>query len=555
MRTRTGRLLAGLLAAAAVICALAATAGASGYKLVTLPKYGGEPGVWVSDQGVMYDTSPSLGAQAYRSNDGGKHWVQTAIADKASGDTCVATDQSGAVYLCNLAGSKSVHPLEADVFKSVNQGHTWMYGNNADNMGANICGTSCQPFGVDRQWTDAYIPKGKTTNQALVVLAYHDFYGPSHIWYNISTDGAKTFGQSENLFAHANPSETALWSLANSDCNTVPTGARIVKSGKHAGRIYLSWISSDPKSVLTGCNISMAQDFHNIWVAWSDDKGATWNIQLAYDAGQGHDLSTPFASMSLDTQGNPYISFDTPAPSESAPTCGAESTLGTVQSDPSCSYHTWVVWSKDGGQTWDGGGGMFTGTAATPYEVDSAKKPQTDVFTTIAAGNPGHVAVSWLRTNEIDPTDGLKFDPGGCAGSTAPAVPPNYPAACKWQLFAAQSTNLTQPPNKATWKIEQLTTTPMHVGDICNLGIACIPSLSNRNLLDFNSEALDPTTGCVHIAYADDNKVNKLRVANQVSGPSIAGGRCRPRSASVPTHHRKKHHHHKRKHRNPGFTG
>jgi hypothetical protein len=57
----------------------------------------------------------------------------------------------------------------------------------------------------------------------------------------------------------------------------------------------------------------------------------------------------------------------------------------------------------------------------------------------------------------------------------------------------------------------------MHVGDICNLGIFCVDPNSNRNLLDFISETVDPH-GCAHIAYADDNTVNKLRVANQASG-------------------------------------
>ncbi len=74
---------------------------------------------------------------------------------------------------------------------------------------------------------------------------------------------------------------------------------------------------------------------------------------------------------------------------------------------------------------------------------------------------------------------------------------------------------------KAVWANRQLTTTPMHVGDICNLGIFCVSPASNRNLLHFISETVDPTTGYAHIAYADDNTVNKLRVANQTSGPSV----------------------------------
>jgi hypothetical protein len=542
------------------------------YSLVNVGPYGGEPSIASSPQGVLYDTTPSGGTILYRSNNHGKTWVKTTTADPSSGDTCVGTDQSGAVYECNLAGSKALHPLEADSWKSLDQGKTWMYGNNPINLGANFCGTSCNPFGVDRQWEDAYIPPGKTTKQALVVLAYHDFYGPSHIWANISTDGGKTFGPPINIFANGNPNEQNLWALANSSCSTVPTGARIAKSGKHAGRIYVSWIASDPESAATGCNLSQAQAFHNIFVAWSDDKGQTWNLQLAYDAGLGHDASTPFASFTLDSQGNPYVAFDSPEPSENAQSCSAETTGGS-QSDTSCDYHLWVVWSKDGGTTWDGGGGMLPGTAAKAYEVDPSKKPQTDLFPTIAAGLPGHVAVGWLRTNTIVPTDPLgKFQPGGCAGPATAGVP-TYPPACKWNLFAAQSLNLTRKPGQESWTIQQLTPKPMHVGDICNLGIACIPNVSNRNLLDFNSEALDPTTGCVHIAYADDSnpnaKLDHLRVANQVSGPSIQGPRaCGARvarhHAHHPSHQRSAGHHHHRHHRRPsrrprkrarGFTG
>jgi hypothetical protein len=72
----------------------------------------------------------------------------------------------------------------------------------------------------------------------------------------------------------------------------------------------------------------------------------------------------------------------------------------------------------------------------------------------------------------------------------------------------------------------------MHIGDICNLGIFCVAPSSNRNLLDFISETVDPTTGFAHIAYADDNMVHMLRMANQTSGSNILGlssGRPRPR--------------------------
>jgi hypothetical protein len=35
------------------------------------------------------------------------------------------------------------------------------------------------------------------------------------------------------------------------------------------------------------------------------------------------------------------------------------------------------------------------------------------------------------------------------------------------------------------------------------------------------SESVDPTFGFAHIIYADDNKNDRLRMANQVSGTNV----------------------------------
>lgn len=309
-----------------------------------------------------------------------------------------------------------------------------------------------------------------------------------------------------------------------------------MKSGPHAGRIYVAWIASDPESPGTGCNVTQMQSFHNLLVAWSDDGGQTWTPQLAYDAGLGHDTSTPFASFTIDNAGNPYYAFASPAPGDNPAACSAESGAGTVQSDSSCAYHMWVVWSSDGGTTWDGGGGTVPGSAAAAYEVDPSTTAQTDVYPAIAAGNPGQVDVAWLGTNETEPTDPLgKFDPGGCAGpGPANGNPTFYPPTCNWNLYTGQSLDLTRPVGQATWATAPATSTPMHVGDICNLGIFCVAPASNRNLLDFISETVDPVTGCAHVAYADDNTVNKLRVANQSSGPNVLGITSGPCAGAAP---------------------
>jgi hypothetical protein len=513
---------AALLSTALIGSVSARPPGAPGYSVTNVGAYGGEPSIVSDTNGHLYDTTPSGGTITYLSTNRGSTWQQVTTADPASGDDCLATDQSNAVYLCNLAGSEGVAPLQADVWKSVNGGASWTHGAGAIPQ----CATSCSPFGVDRDWVAASILSGKSTSKAEVVLMYHDFYGPSQIWVNISHDGGATFGAPQEVLAGPaiTPGAVAGTIVAEGYtlCNTVPAGVGIVPPGKpHAGRIIVGWIAADLAQNGAGCNVTMAQAFHTVWVSYSDDGGQTWTPQQAFDAGVGHDTSTPFVAFTLDRQGNPYFGLDVNASSNPA-TCSAESTAGTVQSDSSCEYDTYVIWSSDGGATWDGGGGLIPGSAAAAYRVNPTTETGTHFYPAIAAGNPGQVDVAYLRAPQILPTDPLgKADPGGCAGpGPANGNPTTYPPACTWNLYAAQSLNLTKGVSGATWAISQVTTTPMHIGDICNLGIFCVAPSSNRNLLDFIMETLD-NHGCAHVAYADDNTVNLLRAANQTSGPCL----------------------------------
>src|SRR5438093_7256794 len=500
----------------------ARTPSSPAYEVADVGAYGGEPSIVSDTKGVLYDTTPSGGTITYRSTDRGVTWQQVTTADPNSGDDCLATDQANAVYLCNLAGSEGVAPLQADVWKSVNGGASWSHGAGA----LPECGTSCSPFGVDRDWVAASILSGKSTSKAEVVLMYHDFYGPSQIWVNISHDGGATFDLAQDVLSEPAVTPGAITGTLVAQgytfCNTVPAGVGIVPPGKpHAGRIIVGWIAADLPQNATGCNVTMAESFHTVWISYSDDGGQTWTPQQAFDAGVGHDTSTPFVAFTLDRQGNPYFGLAVNASSNPV-TCAAESTAGTVQSDPSCEYDMYVVWSSDGGATWDGGGGLISGSAARAYRVNASSETGTHFFPAIAAGNPGQVDVAYLRSTTIVPTDPLgKADPGGCAGpGPGNGNPTTYPPACSWNLYAAQSRNLGSGIDAATWAVTPITTTPMHIGDICNLGIFCLAPASNRNLLDFIMETID-NRGCAHVAYADDNTVNKLRVANQTAGPCL----------------------------------
>src|SRR3954453_8206891 len=318
---------------------------------------GGEPSIASGPEGNLYVSYPSdSGMDFYRSFDGGANWSKGGIASTGSGDTAVNVDSSGAVYQANLNGDNT---LQGDVFKSFDFGATWpQRGTSADGQDA-----TSQPFLVDRQWTDAYIPPGKTTNDSDVYMEYHNF-GPSQVWVTASHDGGKTFGLPVDVAA-ASP-ESAAYTF----CDSIPGGLKIVHSGPHAGRIYAAWLAGDPvTNAATGCNITQLNTFHTVWMAWSDDQGATWTSQLVFDGGIGTDASTLFADMALDSAGNPYLAF------------------GDNLKDQ---WDIWVEASFDGGKTWNG---KSDGTGS-PYKVDS--DPGTHFFPGITAGAPGRVELTWI---------------------------------------------------------------------------------------------------------------------------------------------------------------
>ncbi len=514
----------GLFTAALVSSQLGASGATLSFSLVNVGQYGGEPSITSDTNGVLYDTSPSH-STIFQSNNQGATWSSHTAPDPSSGDNCLATDQANSLYWCNLAGSAEATPLDADVWKSVNQASgPWVHGVNGLVGNGTSCGTSCSPFGVDRQWTAAQIPSPfapTDTAHAVVVLNYHDFYGPSQIWVNISTDGGATFGAAVNAINGpaftVNSTTGQITADAFTFCSSVPAGVTIVPPGKpHAGRIIVGWIASDALQAAGGCNITMQQSFHAAFVSYSDNLGASWTPQLAFDAGVGHDMSTPFVGFTADNQGNPYFAFAANHWDPNVATnqanivrCATE-TGATLQADFACEYDMYVVWSADAGATWTHpgiGAGTIPNSAGAPYPVNPPTEHGTHFFPAIAVLNPGQVDVAYLLTPTIEPIGpNGKVLATGCAGSTN-----GFPPACQWDLYAGQSANLTSAT--PTWTTANLTApTPMHIGDICNLGIACV---GGRTLLDFIQETIDPTTGCAHIGYADNNTVNQLRAANE----------------------------------------
>ena len=105
--TRALSIAAGLLAIAALALAIGASGKTSvpSYKLANVGAFGGEPTIAANSKGELYDTTPEGGTVLYKSTNHGATWTQATTADPSSGDDCVFTDQSNALYECNLAGS------------------------------------------------------------------------------------------------------------------------------------------------------------------------------------------------------------------------------------------------------------------------------------------------------------------------------------------------------------------------------------------------------------------------------------------------------------------
>jgi hypothetical protein len=316
-------------------------------------------------------------------------------------------------------------------------------------------------------------------------MSYHDF-GPGTVWASCSHDGGKTFGAPVDVINDP-------VAISDSYCNTIPGGTRIVQSGTHAGRIFVAWLAGDPSNPATGCNYTQAESFHDIWVAVSEDKGQTWKDHLVYDAGPLHDASEIFADIALDNAGNPYIAF----------------TMNlTNKQDPSGEFDTWLEASFNGGKTWNG----KTDGSGTPYRASCC--PGTHYFPSVAAGNPGHVVMAWLHTKFVT--------------QPLPSGKPDFKSQdnANWRLTVAESTNVKS--GHPTWTYAEPKIF-MHHGNICTLGIACPPALTNRHLLDFIDVQVDPA-GHAHVAFTSADAPKKgglpdaIYVANQIAGPNLGRG-------------------------------
>lgn len=487
-----------------------------------------EPATIVGADGTRY-VAYQGGSQLSWTRDGGTSWTYVGGKDYQSllsrhlsgctsaedvGDVELTTDPAGRVYF-------------ADLQATVNSG-----GNGVDTGVQPIVGISddrfahytatCaahQPASVDREWMAAYTPAGKSAAHSDVYLSYHDFSPLNTIWVNASHDGGRTWGQPVNAISDPIAVETSF-------CDTVPAGTAV---DPRNGWVYVAWTAGSNvlDNAATGCNYTQGAVFNNFFVAVSKDGGKTFTDTQAFSApdvlsSTPSDLSEIFGSISVDRAGNVYISFPAFLHGE---------------------YDAFVAHSPPA----DSSGALHFGK---PVKVNGPAV-KTAYFVRVVAGDPGRVDVIYLgspvKNVPATPANKATYDGSdpqqpnctpevtqvtGLHGVRFPGKPCQLPATAPWYLYLGQSLNLTS--GSPAFTTVKLRPDAVHTGDICTLGIFCLPG-DNRDLADTNDVKIDSTGGAqvAYTAEARDGSSQEIDFQCQKSGPGLYRG-VRVRDCTAP---------------------
>src|SRR5205823_1155636 len=175
-----------------------------------------EPSVAVDrSDGTVYVAWQASGTHVARSDDGGRTFVETAIANlfgsdvgdvdiRVGGPTSSGTHR---VYVSSLEELPLL--LQTHIAYSDDRGATWTINNLA----------AVNPSFIDRPWL-AVFPSKTSADRDQVYISYHDF-SASQINVAASNDGGQTFGPSVDVLAQNVLAQT------QSFCNTIPSDIEV----------------------------------------------------------------------------------------------------------------------------------------------------------------------------------------------------------------------------------------------------------------------------------------------------------------------------------------
>jgi hypothetical protein len=467
-----------------------------------------EPAI-ISDAAGRRYVANQLDSELAVTTDGGRTWryphgmdvlaqnVTGCDVTQLIGDVELTADAGGRTYFSTLgivSGGTADNGIQPLVAYSDDGFHTW----------TTLCAAH-QPFLTDRQWLAQYSPPGTPSDETLLYMTYHDF-GPDTMWVNRSTDGGKSWELPQ-------PVITDPEAIASSGCDTVPGGIAV---DPRNGWTYISWVAGPHpvNNAATGCNYTQGTIFNKLYVAFSKDSGVTWSNVKAFEGLDNttespNDLSEIFSNLSVDRAGNVYVAYPAFLDGE---------------------YGIYYQWAPPS----DTGALQFS----APVKVSGADV-HTAYYPRMVAGDDGRIGLIYLGSpfKNVPATATNKATYTGDTGDNTPNCSPEVtdpgnhgarflgkpcmlPADTPWYLYQATSLNATSAG--ASFVTQKMRPDPVHVGDICTLGIFCLDG-DNRDLADVNDIKIDATGG-MQLAYtweAADRSRNEIVFQCQTGGPGL----------------------------------
>lgn len=390
----------------------------------------------------------------------------------------IVHDPVGNLYLTAIQGV----PAGSDTWKSIDGGNTWSYIGEPDGAQAAASGLGFVGVGAGGGDEDIItLPNGHVVMTSL--------------WLGGNTTCTSTNGGAVwacDPEGSTLPADDRQW-LANFDSNTVYiTSKQLGADLNGTDSIYVaksidggvtfpfvSQVTTPELGVQPGDQGNILVDHNNgnvytvffgsienqLYLAKSVDAGQSWMLKLAFQAADNVSIAHVFPSLALDHAGNIYIAF----------------------SDGNNSF---LIHSTDGGQNF-----------STPVRLNQGANLKTTVEPWVVAGDAGRVAVFFYGTSD----------------------PSFNSSSAHWSIYMAQTQNaLASVPTFAI----SAATGVMHIGAICNNGLAC--ASGTRNLLEYFYPDVYPD-GNVFAPYPDDLHVNpattitNVWVLKQTGGSKLIG--------------------------------